>query len=99
MGTWGFGIFEDDLTLDIRDLYYSFIEEVSSDQAVARLLRLYSEELEDEDDGPLFYFAASSILLERNELRDDIKNKAIYYLELGSNQRRWKESGFFGYLT
>jgi hypothetical protein len=37
--------------------------------------------------------------MDRNELRDDIRKKAITYIELGADQRRWKESGFLRYLA
>jgi hypothetical protein len=46
MGSWGYGIFEDDFPLDIKDLFDSFITEgVSTDQAIARLLRMFSDKL------------------------------------------------------
>ncbi|PWV87628.1 hypothetical protein DFQ01_1602 [Paenibacillus cellulosilyticus] len=100
MGTWGYGIFEDDFTLDIKDLTNSYLDEgVSIDQAVARLLNLFSEELKDEDDGPLVYFAISSILLDRDDLREDIKEKALFHIEHGEHLRAWKDAGLFKYLS
>ncbi|BBH24311.1 hypothetical protein Back11_56560 [Paenibacillus baekrokdamisoli] len=96
MGTWGYGIFEDDFTLDVKDLFNSFIkEEVGIDQIIARLVRFYSEEIQDVEDGPLFFFALSSLLLERNELREDIKEQTINVINLGIDQEKWKRAGFF----
>lgn len=51
MGCWGDGIFDDDLALDIRDLYDDVIKKGFSDSiATAVVMKLFNESIEDEDD-------------------------------------------------
>ncbi|MFD0587490.1 hypothetical protein ACFQZE_05715 [Paenibacillus sp. GCM10027627] len=99
MGAWGFGVFEDDFTMDIKDEFETYIGEgVGTDQAVARLLRKFSEEINDEDDSPLFYFALASILMNRNELPESIQQEALTHIVQKTNLRKWKESSFIEYF-
>ena len=99
MGTWGFGIFEDDFTLDIRDYYHQFKDEnISVNQSVSRLKRLYNDIMNDEELGPdlkpLFYIGLAATLSESNELIEEIKNKAIEHISSGNGLEPWKEAGF-----
>lgn len=98
MGTWGFRIFEDDFTLDIKDYYKKFKDEgVSVNQSIFRLKRLYSDIMNDQDLGPdlvpLFYIGLAAALYESHELIEEIKLKAIQHISLGNGLERWREAG------
>ncbi len=103
MGTWGFGIFEDDFTLDIKDYYKQFKDEgVSVNQSVARLKKLYNDIILDEDFGPdlepLFYIGLAASLIESKELLEEIKYKAIEHISSGNGLDLWKEAGIVSLL-
>ncbi|MWC28537.1 hypothetical protein [Paenibacillus sp. MMS18-CY102] len=103
MGTWGFGVFDDDFTLDIKDYYLLFKEEgVSVNQAVSRIKRIYSDIMNDEglspDLEPLFYIGLAATQQECNELVEEIKNKAIEHITLGTGLERWRNAGLISHL-
>lgn len=51
MGCWGTGIFEDDLALDVKDIYDELISKGYKDnQVTAKVLELYKEVEDDTND-------------------------------------------------
>lgn len=94
MGTWGYGIFDDDTASDVKDNFEEYIEDgLDINEATERILEEYQEEIEDEDNGPTVYLALASLQMERGELREDIKKTALDIIENGKGLEVWEESG------
>ncbi|KNY25897.1 hypothetical protein [Pseudobacteroides cellulosolvens] len=94
MGCWGVGIFDDDLALDIRDLYDDVIKKGYSDSiASAMVMKLYNEPANNEDDGIIVYSALSCIQLSRSNLFQNIREKTIALIDSNSGLGRWEKAG------
>ena len=92
MGTWGPKLYEDDIAEDIR---YSYMERLrkgkSGDEATQEVLNEYRGELSDPDDASIIWFALADTQWNVGRLEDGVKDKALYYIEEGSNLKRWKK--------
>lgn len=94
MGCWGAGIFDDDLAVDVRDLYDEVIKKGFSDSMAVRVItKLYESSLEVEDDNIIIYSALSSMQLNRNCLAPEIRDKTIELIDANSGMGRWVEAG------
>lgn len=94
MGAWGYGIFDDDTSLDIRDNFEKYIENgLSIIEATEKILEEYRDEIEDEDDGPIKYLALASLQMDKGELQKNIKEAALDIIENGKGFEVWEESG------
>lgn len=81
MGTWGPGIFDDDVANDVRA---SFEDELSAGWdiplATQHVLEQFAVTPDDEDDGPVVYLALAALQLEHRALQPDIQKQAIRIL-------------------
>lgn len=95
MGTWGYGIFDDDTASDIRGDFEEYIEEgLSIGEATENILQEYEDIIEeDEDDSTTVYLALASLQMEHGELQTDIKKIALEIIESGKGLEIWEESG------
>ena len=92
MGIWGPILYEDDIAEDIRNFYTERLSEgKTGDEATALLLQEYSEELSDSDDAPVIWFALADTQWNVGRLQDDVRDKALWHIEEGSNLRRWQK--------
>ncbi len=93
MGCWGTGIFDDDLALDVRDLYDELIKKGYKDnQVTAKVLELYKESIEDADDGIIIYSALAALQLSKGSLITEVKNKVASLIKAKQGLQRWKEN-------
>lgn len=94
MGCWGKGIFEDDLALDVRNLYDDLISKGYKDrQVTVKIIDIFKESVEDEDNSIIIYSALAAIQLSRSSLLEEIKEKTVSLIENESGMGRWKEAG------
>ncbi len=94
MGTWGPGIFEDDLAADIRlDFEDSLQEDMSVEAATRRVLDKYAADIEDPDDGPVIWFALAALQLDYQSLHPDVRDRALAAMENPQHAERWREAG------
>lgn len=95
MGTWGYGIFDDDTASDIKGDFEEYIEEgLSITEATEKILEEYQEIIEDdEDDSPTVYLALASLQMEHGELQADIKEVVLEIIENGKGLEIWEDSG------
>jgi hypothetical protein len=82
MGTWGTGLFEDDLALDIKDMFKELIKDGQTVQeAISTVLEEFEDALEDFDEGATVVLALCSLGEEKGciteELRDELRNVAF----------------------
>lgn len=100
MGCWGTGVFDDDLALDIKDLYSELILKGYDDRQVfSRVIDIFKEMIVDEDKSIIIYSAIASIQLSRSSLLDDIKLKTMQLIENKSGSRLWEEGNKADYLA
>lgn len=93
MGVWGAGIFANDLSADVRGEWReALLDGLSEDAATERLLASYRSELDDEDDGPLFWLALASAQAETGRLRPEVRERALAIIDAGDHLRRWEET-------
>lgn len=94
VGTWGNGIFDDEVALAIKDEFENDLKAgLSINIATARILQAYSDMLDDEDEGPIVYLSLAVLQIEHESLHQEIKVKALEIIETGQGLTRWEEAG------
>ena len=94
MGAWGPKLYQDDIAQDIRDTYKDRLRRGKTTKEITEeLIEEYSGEIEDIDDGPIFWFALADIQWDYGRLLPEVKENAIKWIEDGSDIRRWEEEG------
>ena len=94
MGTWGTGLYQDDLALDMKDyyLYLSGKECSSSNESIGRVLReAFSEVIGDPDDEPVYWLVLADLQLKTGCIDEDVKQRALAYIRDGTDLQRWSE--------
>lgn len=90
MGTWDTGLYQNDLSADVRDDYISKLKAGKSDEeALNEILEEYKEESEDYDEKYDFYLALADTLWKKGRLTDMLKGKALEILEEDKVSERW----------
>lgn len=93
LGTWGYEIFADDITADIKDDFEEYIEEgLSVYEVTERILERYQNRVRDKDDTRV-YLALASLQMEHGELQKDIKQAALDIIENGKDLEAWEGDG------
>lgn len=92
MGTWGLKIYQDDIAEDVKFYYMDQLHRGKTGEIITQeLIKQYRAEIADSDDAPVFWFALADTQWNVGRLQDDVKEKALWYIEDGSNLRRWEE--------
>lgn len=94
MGTWGYDIFDDDVTSDIRALFEDELNvRASVAHATAEVLRESKGALDDPDDGPIIWLALAALQLGRGELHANVRDHALAVIDSGEDLKRWEAEG------
>src|SRR5688500_11461602 len=90
MGTWGTGIFADDVACDVRDQYLDAIAAGDRDDDVTdRLVQEWTGTgVPDDDEAPVFWLALAATQWEYGRLRRDVKERALAVIAQGD--ARWQ---------
>lgn len=90
MGTWSTDLFSDDVASDVRDEFVELLSRrISPAEATAALLRSWSSEIDDEDDGPTFWLALAATQWKYGCLADEVRDRAIEVVESGCDISKW----------
>ena len=93
MGAWGVGLYQDDVTCDVRSDYVNRLKVgLSNIDATKDLIELNSDFIEDPDDGPLFWLALADTQWKYGRLLPEIKEIALEYIRSGTDLEKWKEN-------
>lgn len=93
MGTWGPGIFSNDLASDIRGDWRELMEDgVTPEEATDRLLGEYASAVADPDDGPVFWFALAAIQQSSGRLIGRVRDEALAIIDKGGDGASYAES-------
>lgn len=91
MGAWETGLYQNDVSLDVRDDYISKLKSGKSDEeALREILQEYSEEFEDVDCKYDAYLGLADTLWKKGRLTDEIKTKALEMIEEDRISERWE---------
>lgn len=94
MGTWGSGLFEDDLAIDIRSSFASAVESGTMPGSAAQIvLREYNESISDSDEAPVVYLSLASLLLDSGVCEHAAISRAARIIEDRVGLDRWREVG------
>ena len=96
MGTWGPGIFSEDVACDVRNEYRGLLQEGMEDDAATDLvIERWKSTQEDPDEGPTFWIALAMSQSKLGRLRQDVKDRALDAIAAGPDAR-WQEAGLSG---
>ncbi len=83
MGIWGFGLYQNDTALDIKDQFKEMYN--AGKQSVERITEKLIEDFEDimgiTDEEPLFWYALADTQWNFGVLLPSVKERALYWLE------------------
>lgn len=92
MGTWGAGLYQNDIGEDIKLIYQDQLRHGKTSTAItAELSAIYEEALTFPDDAASFWFALADIQWDYGRLLPDVKDQALMYLSAGSDLQRWQK--------
>lgn len=92
MGTWGYGIRQDDFVCDVIGTFEELLKNGSSVANAEKAVRAqFSKECADSDDGPLFWIALADLQWTYGELEVQVLDRVKDDLDSGRSLARWDE--------
>ena len=93
MGVWGTGLYDDDLSSDIRGSFIEQLENGKSSVKITReLIEEYKTALDDPSEEAVFWFALADTQWDKGVLAVAIKDQALRSIHAGAELEKWKES-------
>lgn len=90
MGTWGVGLFQNDVALEVKDTYVKKLQVgKSNEEAFNETFSELNEMTVDSDDKIDLWFALASLMYDYGRLTSDVKNKALEMICSNSDDARW----------
>ena len=94
MGTWGPGLYSDDVACDVKEYYMKCLrEEMSGEEAEAATVSYFKDELSDRDDGPIVVLSLAETAWRVGRLSEVLKKAAIDIIDKGEGLDRWEAEG------
>jgi len=94
MGAWGTKLYQDDLAEEVRDYYKEQLHRGKRGEEITQeLLVQYQSSISDPDDAPIFWFALADTQWNLGRLESYVKEQALYYINDGSDLKRWEDAG------
>lgn len=91
MGTWGTGIFANDLAADVRQRYRDLIADgAAGPHATEQVLREWGNAADDED-GVQVWLSLAAAQVQLGRLEDRVRDRALAVIDAGADLRRWEE--------
>lgn len=93
MGAWGYGLYDDDIALDVKADYIKMLKSgIESTKATEKLIEKNRDVILDIDEAPVFWFALADIQWKKGVLEDKVKEKALYYLNSEESLKQWEDA-------
>lgn len=90
MGAWGTAIFSDDLASDVRGEYKTLLSlGKTNEEATNLIIEYFYNECKGTEDEPAFWFALSLSQWNTGRLLENVKHKALDFIESGVDLERW----------
>lgn len=91
MGAWGTGLYQNDLSADVKGDYISKLKGGKTDEeALQEIMEEYREEMEDIDCKYDFFLGLADTLWKKGRLTEAVKAKALEMLEEDRISDRWE---------
>ena len=91
MGTWGPGIFSDDLALDVRDVWRDALMDGLDDAtATQRVLDQLRESFADSEDAIVAWIALAAAQHQTGRLQPSVRDRALAVIEAGGDLASWR---------
>ena len=93
MSAWGVGLYQNDVTCDVKDEYLDWLRVGKTSLEATQEMIDYNEDfIEDEEDGPLFWFALADTQWKYGRLLPEVKEIALKHLHEGTDLKRWENT-------
>ncbi len=94
MGTWGYGILDNDTAMDVKGIFEGAMEDGKSfDAATEEVLHECQDVLEDSDEGPIVYLALAAVQLEQGQIHNWLRDRALEIIDRRRGLALWREAG------
>lgn len=94
MGAWGPKLYQDDVAVDVSSSYKEKLKRgKTNEEATQEIIEEYSDFINDDDDGPIFWFALADTQWSLGRLLPEVKDEALRILESGGDIQRWIDDG------
>lgn len=98
MSTWGIGIYDDDVSYEVREYYENALKSgMTSREAEDSTINYFHNEVLNPEDAPVFWFALSDIQWNYGRLSELVKNNALKYIDSGQDLKKWCNEGTNAY--
>lgn len=91
MGVWGAGLYQNDISLDVKDRFDDLRKGKTVQQITKELISEYSSELEDIECAPAFWFAMADTQWKLGRLLPEVKSQALVWLDQGGDLSVWQK--------
>lgn len=93
MGTWGLGLYQDDIACCVKDEYINRLSIGQSNiVATQEMIKENHYLIQDNDDSSIFWFALADVQWRYGRLLPEVKDKAIKHIQSGIDLERWKDN-------
>ena len=89
MSSWGVNIYQNDVALDTKEMYVSYLRKGLSDAEAYESTLKDSADYLSTDDAVDFWLGLASIMYDYGRLTEDVKNKAITIITESNDLERW----------
>lgn len=92
MGTWGSGLYANDTTCDVKEIYMGLLmNEVEDMEAYKQTLERCADYIGSSEE-PLFWYALAECQWRTGRLLPEVQKKALWWIEQDGGLKQWKES-------
>lgn len=96
MGAWGAGLYANDTTCDVKDIYMGYLmSQLSDEESHEKTMEKFREYL-GTDEEPLFWYALADTQWRVGRLRPEVRAHAIEWLDRNGGLEFWEESASKG---
>jgi hypothetical protein len=86
MGTWGTGVFDNDLASDVRGEYRELLEDGTADAAATQeVLRSFAHAADDPDNGACFWTGLAATQMQLGRLDPTVRDRAVAVIDAGGD--------------
>jgi len=94
MGSWGTGVFGNDLASDVRGEYRELLEDGTPDaEALQKVLRSFANDVDDPDSGTCFWTGLAAAQMELGRLNPAVRDRTVAVIDAGGDLHMWDETG------
>jgi len=92
VGFWGFGLYENDTTCDVRDSFLDFIQDnLSNGEAYEKTMKQFHECINDQDE-PLLWLALAETQWSVGRLQPEVLEKALLWIDTDGYLEVWGDN-------